>query len=114
MSVFGKIVGVGVFVTIAGISGLSAIGSNLESEFEAQAIAQSEQPVDAEPRAPLAKAPQNNHSSHEPMTEAERIAITQIDPDMKAASDAVAGLINLNGHLCADVIDVVPASGAEL
>ena len=97
MSAFGKIFGVGVFVTIAGISGLSAIGSNLESEFQAQAIAQAEEPVDSETSAPLAEAPQTNHSSHESMSEAERIAITQIDPDMKAASNAVAGLINLNG-----------------
>jgi hypothetical protein len=29
-------------------------------------------------------------------------------PQFEQAKDAVAGLINLNGHLCADIVDVKP------
>lgn len=46
-------------------------------------------------------------------TEDERIALMSVDPDMKAASNFVGALINVNGHLCAQVINVVPAGGSN-
>lgn len=48
-----------------------------------------------------------------PMTEAQRLALVEADPDLKKASDFLGFLINSNGHLCARVSNVELVSGTQ-